>query len=79
VNQPAVILGDEPTGNLDTATSAEVMGMMRDLNLTTGTTFVLVTHNPEVAGECDRIIQVRDGVVVDEARTVTRTLQPALS
>jgi putative ABC transport system ATP-binding protein len=67
VNRPAVVLGDEPTGNLDTANSAEVMMMMRDINLTTGTTFVLVTHNPEVAGQCDRVIEVRDGVVVNQA------------
>jgi putative ABC transport system ATP-binding protein len=67
VNQPMVVMGDEPTGNLDTANSTEVIGMMRDINLSTGTTFVLVTHNPEVAAECDRVIEVRDGRVVEEA------------
>jgi putative ABC transport system ATP-binding protein len=66
VNQPSVVMGDEPTGNLDTANSAEVIMMMRDINLTTGTTFVLVTHNPEVAAECDRVIEVRDGRVMHE-------------
>jgi putative ABC transport system ATP-binding protein len=66
VNEPIVVLGDEPTGDLDTATSDEVMRMMREINTKTGTTFVLVTHNPEVGQACDRVIHVRDGVVVDE-------------
>jgi putative ABC transport system ATP-binding protein len=68
VNDPLVVLGDEPTGDLDTATSDEVVRMMREINKTTRTTFVLVTHNPEVGEACDRIIRVRDGVVVDEGR-----------
>ncbi len=65
VNNPAIVLGDEPTGDLDTATSEEIMGVMREVNRTTGTTFVLVTHNPEVAEACDRTIRMRDGVVED--------------
>ena len=63
VNNPGVVLGDEPTGDLDTATSHEIVQMMRDINLATGTTFVLVTHNPEVAAACDRTVQMRDGRV----------------
>lgn len=65
VNKPMLILGDEPTGDLDTATSEEIVGVMRTINKETGTTFVLVTHNPEVAGACDRTIMMRDGVVED--------------
>ena len=65
VNKPKIILGDEPTGDLDTAASAEIVAMMRDINLATGTTFVLVTHNPDVAKACDRTIRMRDGVVED--------------
>ncbi|MDO8964318.1 MAG: ABC transporter ATP-binding protein [Coriobacteriia bacterium] len=65
VNRPSLILGDEPTGDLDTATSEEIVGMMRRFNTETGTTFLLVTHNPEVADACDRTIRMRDGVVVD--------------
>jgi putative ABC transport system ATP-binding protein len=65
VNDPSLILGDEPTGDLDTATSEEIVGVMRRINLETGTTFVLVTHNPEVAAACDRTIRMRDGVVED--------------
>ena len=68
VNEPSVVLGDEPTGDLDSATSDEVVRTMREINRTTGTTFVLVTHNPEVGDACDRVIRVRDGVVVDEDR-----------
>jgi putative ABC transport system ATP-binding protein len=71
INEPRVVLGDEPTGDLDTATSDEVVRMMREINTTTGTTFVLVTHNPEVGDACDRVIRVRDGVVVDEGREVS--------
>lgn len=65
INKPAVILGDEPTGDLDTKTSEEIMAMMRQINQTTGTTFILVTHNPEVGEACDRVINMRDGAVVD--------------
>lgn len=63
VNNPSLILGDEPTGNLDTASSAEIIAMMREINATTGTTFVLVTHDSDVAASCDRVIHMRDGVV----------------
>ncbi len=66
VNSPAIVLGDEPTGDLDTATSEEIMGVMREINVKTGTTFVLVTHNPEVAEACDRTIRMRDGLVEDD-------------
>jgi putative ABC transport system ATP-binding protein len=66
VNEPVVIMGDEPTGNLDTQSSADVIAMMRDINLTTGTTFVLVTHDSDVAAACDRIVHMRDGEVLCE-------------
>jgi putative ABC transport system ATP-binding protein len=65
VNGPAIVLGDEPTGDLDTVTSAEIVATMRRINSETGTTFLLVTHNPEVAESCDRIIRMRDGIVED--------------
>jgi putative ABC transport system ATP-binding protein len=73
VNRPAVIMGDEPTGNLDTASSAEVIDMMREINLLTGTTFILVTHDPGVAAACDRVIHMLDGIVTDD----TARLVPA--
>ena len=65
VNNPKLVLGDEPTGDLDTATSDEIVAMMRAINVNTGTTFVLVTHNPDVAKACDRTIRMRDGAVED--------------
>jgi putative ABC transport system ATP-binding protein len=61
-------LGDEPTGDLDSATSREIIDIMRDINLKTGTTFVLVTHNPEVGQACDRIITMQDGLVISDER-----------
>jgi putative ABC transport system ATP-binding protein len=64
VNAPAVVFGDEPTGNLDSVRAAEVMGILRHLNRTRGQTFVIVTHDAEVGEACDRIIRVRDGLVV---------------
>ena len=65
VNQPKIVLGDEPTGDLDTATSDEIVAVMRKICRETGTTFVLVTHNPEVAEACDRTIRMRDGVMAE--------------
>jgi putative ABC transport system ATP-binding protein len=70
VNGPAVVFGDEPTGNLDSVRAAEVMGLLRDLNRTHGQTFVIVTHDPEVGQACDRIIRMRDGLVVRDGRVV---------
>jgi putative ABC transport system ATP-binding protein len=70
VNGPAVVFGDEPTGNLDSVRAAEVMGLLRDLNRTRGQTFVIVTHDPEVGAACDRIIRMRDGLLVRDGRPV---------
>ena len=66
VNDPVIVMGDEPTGDLDTATSAEIVEMMRRVNVERGTTFLIVTHNPEVAESCDRTIRMRDGFVIDD-------------
>ncbi len=65
VNGPKVIFGDEPTGNLDSTSSAEIVRMMHDINQDTGTTFVLVTHDPGVAKTCDRVFQMLDGRVTN--------------
>lgn len=64
VNKPALILADEPTGQLDTATSIEIVDLMKRLCRENEQTFVVVTHNPEVARVCDRIIILRDGKLV---------------
>lgn len=65
VNDPEIVMGDEPTGDLDTATSKEIVGVMRAINKERGTTFLIVTHNPEVAEDCDRTVRMRDGAVED--------------
>jgi len=69
INNPAIILADEPTGNLDTENSKIVLDMFRDLNKELGQTIIMITHNPEAAAACSRIIHMRDGRVVDEAAT----------
>ena len=66
VNRPAIILADEPTGNLDTENSEIVLEMFKELNEKFNQTIVMITHNPEAAAVCSRIIRMRDGHVVDE-------------
>jgi len=68
VNRPRLVIGDEPTGNLDSARSADVLRLLRRLNRDQGQTFVIVTHDPEVGAACDRTILMRDGVVVSDGR-----------
>ncbi len=63
VNDPAILLADEPTGNLDTKSGDEIMELLLTLNKERGTTLVIVTHDPEVAEQTQRVIQIRDGVV----------------
>jgi putative ABC transport system ATP-binding protein len=79
VNRPSIVLGDEPTGDLDTATSDEIVDLMRRINVQTGTTFVIVTHNPEVAEACDRTIKMRDGLVEDHGHELCCTTPAYLS
>jgi putative ABC transport system ATP-binding protein len=70
VNNPSIILADEPTGNLDTAASEEIMALFTELNAKQGITIILVTHEPDIALYGQRIIRFRDGrVVADERRT----------
>jgi putative ABC transport system ATP-binding protein len=67
VNNPRLILADEPTGALDTAASLDVMAVFRRLNVEQGITILLVTHEPDIAAHADRLISFRDGrVVADE-------------
>lgn len=61
VNQPAILLADEPTGNLDTENSNAVLALLRDLNRRLGQTILMITHNPEAASYGDRIVHMRDG------------------
>lgn len=64
VNHPSILLADEPTGNLDTANSEAVLGLLRDLNKRLRQTILMITHNPEAAGYGDRIVHMKDGRVV---------------
>jgi putative ABC transport system ATP-binding protein len=63
VGHPALLLADEPTGNLDTTTGAEIMALLKDLNQETELTLLVVTHDPEVASFADRVVTLRDGRV----------------
>jgi ABC-type lipoprotein export system ATPase subunit len=66
VNRPAIVLGDEPTGSVDTHTSADLVGLMRWLNREEGVTFVIVTHDLDLAGRADRMIGLKDGCVISD-------------
>ena len=77
INDPAILLADEPTGNLDSATATEIMTTIRNLNRQRGLTVVLVTHEPEMAAFADRIITMRDGVVASDEATGQRAPPPS--
>ena len=64
VNHPALVWADEPTGNLDVGSSTEVLALMQRLNKEQGQTFVIVTHDPQVAALCGRVVQMKDGEIV---------------
>jgi len=66
VNDPSVIFADEPTGNLDTATSEVVENLLFNLHKEKGITLIIVTHDPDLAAKCDREIEIRDGEIVGE-------------
>jgi ABC-type lipoprotein export system ATPase subunit len=65
VNHPPLLFADEPTGNLDSRTSAEILGMFRELNEREGITIILVTHEADVAAHARRTISIRDGLLAD--------------
>ena len=75
INQPSLLLADEPTGNLDTRTSHEIMEALRSLNREQGVTIVLVTHEADIAAYADRIVTMRDGEIVADER-VTKPAAP---
>ncbi len=68
VNDPALILADEPTGNLDSRTSLVVLGTLQELNRRHGRTIVLITHEPDIAEHADRIIRLRDGSIISDEK-----------
>ncbi|HEX8495091.1 MAG TPA: ABC transporter ATP-binding protein [Pyrinomonadaceae bacterium] len=70
VTRPAIILADEPTGNLDSENSAIVLNMFQELNFRFNQTIIMITHNPEAAQMCRRIVQMRDGLIVEPTAAV---------
>ncbi len=64
IGNPEILFADEPTGNLDSETGAEIMSLLREINQTTGQTIIMATHSPEAAKSSSRIITVQDGVIV---------------
>jgi ABC-type lipoprotein export system ATPase subunit len=65
VNQPAIVWADEPTGDLDSHTAQGILDLMRKLNEENSQTFVIVTHDPNIGAQCDRVITIRDGICED--------------
>jgi ABC-type lipoprotein export system ATPase subunit len=64
VNDPAIVFADEPTGALDSKAADDILALMRTLNREKGQTFVIVTHDPDIAAACNRVIHMKDGQVV---------------
>lgn len=74
VNNPAIIWADEPTGALDSKTATEIMSLMRELNRSKGLTLVIVTHDPVVGAQCDRIVRMRDGQIDHGAESMQESV-----
>jgi len=77
-NDPSLILADEPTGNLDSRSGVEIMAYFRRLNLEQGVTEIIVTHDPHVAAQCDRVLEIHDGKLVRDYKNAkdAEALQP---
>jgi putative ABC transport system ATP-binding protein len=74
VNQPAIILADEPTGNLDSKTNVEIMDILQALNAQQRITIVLVTHEPDIVPYTERVIVFKDGLVIEDRPVMYRVL-----
>jgi ABC-type lipoprotein export system ATPase subunit len=68
VNGPAIVWADEPTGNLDSKTTADVMGLIHQLNTEQQQTFVIVTHDADIGALCNRIVRMNDGEIIDQGQ-----------
>jgi ABC-type lipoprotein export system ATPase subunit len=76
INQPTLVLGDEPTGEVDTDTSARLLAVMRRMNREHGVTFVIVTHDLDLAGRTDRIVRLKDGRILSDEKVPAPQEQP---
>ena len=72
VMQPALVLADEPTGNLDTQSADSIFALMREVSKASGTTFLIVTHDPRLAQRCDRIIDLVDGMIASDKPNISK-------
>ena len=78
-NRPAIILADEPTGNLDSQTSTEIMGILQRLNTEQGITIVMVTHEPDIAHYAKRVWVFKDGLMIEDQPIYDRTIVPGVA
>jgi ABC-type lipoprotein export system ATPase subunit len=76
INEPRILLADEPTGNLDSGTGAEIVSLLRDLNRQHGLTIIMVTHNLDMAATTDRIVRLVAGRVCAEAEEMASPVVP---
>src|SRR5512137_1636909 len=72
ITNPSIILADEPTGNLDSKSGAEIIRILHDLHENNGLTIVMVTHDPDIAAQCERVIHIRDGRILSDERNGER-------
>jgi ABC-type lipoprotein export system ATPase subunit len=79
INRPALLLADEPTGNLDSRTSEEILAMFRELNRAQQITILLVTHDPGVAGHAERVIHIHDGLIANGQAPASSAGNPSAS
>lgn len=76
INRPAILLADEPTGNLDSDNAAMVLQMLQELNLKYHQTIIMITHNPEAASYASRIVEMRDGKILNRVENLYYALEP---
>lgn len=69
VHRPPLVLADEPTGNLDTQSSQDVFALLREIHAEQGTAFLIITHDPRLAGRCDRLVEIVDGLIAQDTHT----------
>lgn len=79
INDPAILLADEPTGNLDSKTAEDIAAMIQSFNRNKGLTVVMVTHEPDIAAYADRVITMRDGAILSDEKQIARVAQRAVA